>query len=345
MASNSLESHSLDVRAPATRGLGSKSGVVRAAARALDLLLDPTILFSFDRYGFARHALSFDPSDLDVSLQGRVALVTGANSGIGYETAKALASLGAEVWLLCRSQARGQAALEQLRHTYPLANVRLQRLDVSDLSDVRAFARDFKGSRIDILVHNAGVLPATLERSPQGIESTLATNLLGPFLLTELLWPKLKASSEARVILVSSGGMYPRKLVVKELLEPREPFDGVDAYANTKRAMVVLNQLWADRWQGTSVTSHCMHPGWADTPAVASSLPTFHRLTRLILRTPEEGADTVIWLAARAQVPPSGQFWFDRKARRIHFLPGQKESAAERQALWEMLQQRSQAGG
>lgn len=320
------------------------SSVTRLLARMLDVVLDPTVLLSFDRFGYTRHACSFDDGELSTDLAGRIALVTGANSGIGYETAQSLAARGAEVWLLCRNEGRGQAALARLMQAIPNATVHLGRVDVADLADVRRFVADFPRPRVDILVHNAGVLPGSLEKTAQGHELTFATNLLGPFLLTELLLPRLKASTEARVILVSSGGMYPRKLVVRELLTPPSPFDGVDAYANTKRAMVVLNQMWAARWAGTAVTCHCMHPGWADTPAVQSSLPTFHRVMEKLLRTPAQGADTVIWLAAKQVPPTSGLFWFDRKARSVYLMPGRRESEAERQAMWQTLESLAKVG-
>ena len=113
-------------------------------------------------------------------------------------------------------------------------------------------------------------------------------------------------------------------------------YDGVKAYAETKRAQVVMSELWADEFAGTDVTVNSMHPGWADTPSVESSLPRFHRVTQAILRTPEEGADTVVWLAASPTASDaSGRFFFDRKPARTHWVPTTRERESDRRAYWE----------
>jgi NAD(P)-dependent dehydrogenase (short-subunit alcohol dehydrogenase family) len=122
----------------------------------------------------------------------------------------------------------------------------------------------------------------------------------------------------------------------------------VTAYAETKRAQVVLAGLWAEELRGAAVAVHAMHPGWADTPAVSSSLPRFHRVTRKILRTPAEGADTVVWLAARPGDGEGrgrffgegrGRFFFDREERRTHLLPFTRESEEDRRAYWKLCEQ------
>lgn len=305
----------------------------------LDRLLDASIVFSFDRTGFARHAAAFRPDDLPVDLSGRTALVTGANSGLGLETSRALASMGARVLLLCRRREAGEEARRTILAGTPGADLRVERLDVSDLADVAACARRLGRERVDVLVNNAGVLPGARLGTPQGLELTLATNLAGPFLLTRLLLPRL-ARSSGRVVMVSSGGMYTQKLDVARLeVPPEEPFDGVVAYARTKRALVVLTGLLSERYASRGVSFFSMHPGWADTPAVASSIPRFHRATRAILRTPCEGADTVVWLAACPRLAGrTGGFWFDRQEREEHLLPWTREGAAERERLWELLE-------
>lgn len=303
----------------------------------LDAVLDRSIVFSFDRTGYLRHRERFRPGDLDVDLSGRIVLVTGANSGIGLATATALASLKAEVWLLCRNSERGELAAEAIRSVTGSTTVNLETLDVSCLADVRSFAVRFPRPRVDVLVNNAGVLPDTLTRTEEGLELTLATNLVGPYLLTELLRERLHASPDPRVVTVSSGGMYTQRLEVAAL-EPADgqPFDGVAAYARTKRAEVVLNELWAA--DDPRVTYAAMHPGWADTPAVRTSLPRFRAVTQWILRTAAEGADTVTWLAAATSVKGrSGLFWFDREPAPTHLLAATREDPPERAALEEAL--------
>ncbi len=300
-------------------------------------VLDGSVVFSFDRTGYARHARRFRAEDLAVDLTGRVAAVTGGNSGIGRETARGLAERGATVVLLCRDGARGEAAAEEIRAATGNPRVAVETVDVSDLSSVRAAAGRRALARVDVLVNNAGILPDLYATTLDGIESTLATNLVGPFLLTQLLLPRLAATGRGRVVNVSSGGMYTQRLDVGVLVNgDGKAFDGAVQYARTKRALVVLTELWAER-SGDGVAFQAMHPGWADTPGVKGSLPRFHAVTRRILRTPAEGADTVLWLAAseRAGTAPGGRFWFDREPAPTHLLPFTREDPAERDRLWE----------
>lgn len=294
--------------------------------------LDASIFFSFDATGYRRHARGFRRADLDLNLQGRWCLVTGANSGIGFATALGLAERGAEVWLLCRDPGRGEAArLEIVERTgNPL--ILLKIVDVSSLASVRAFAEAHTAS-VDVLVHNAGVLPLERALTDEGLEATFATHVAGPFLMTQLLRPALRG---ARVVWVSSGGMYTQRLSLDDLDWRARRYHGATAYAQTKRMQVVLCELFAERWGGDSVF-HAMHPGWADTPAVRASLPTFWRLTRGRLRVPAQGADTVLWLAMSEDAGrhPTA-FWFDRAPRSAYLLPRTRERAEDRQALWDL---------
>jgi len=310
------------------RSLGAPLG------RVLGRLVDPLVIGSFDRVGFQIHALRFEPEDLSVDLTGRRFVVTGGNSGIGFETAAALGERGARVVLLCRDEARGERAIDALSRRAGAGRFELVRCDLSDLASVRHAAARVRGP-VDGLVHNAGVLPEQRIETADGLELTFATHVAGPFLLTECLRPALERSPDGRVVWVSSGGMYTRRLQVDDPDWVRRPYDGVIAYAETKRAQVVLAERWAESFAGSGVLVTAMHPGWADTPAVRQSLPRFHRLTRAILRSPAQGADTVVWLAAapRSRIE-SGCFYFDRERRRTHWLPGTRESSAERDALW-----------
>ena len=297
-------------------------------------LLDASILFSFDRSGYHRHAAGFAPGDLDSDLAGRVCLVTGANSGIGLHASLALAERGATLWMLCRDPQRGRQAAREVRRRTGSRRVRLGLLDVSDLGAVRDFARGLAAPRVDVLVHNAGVLPDTRILSPQGHELTLATHVLGPWLLTHELLPRLQASAGPRVVFVSSGGMYTQRLSLDDAEWRRRRYDGVKAYAQTKRMQVVMAQLLAEDPAFAGISVHAMHPGWADTPAVRTSLPRFWQAMQGRLRTAAQAADTVVWLASSAAAGGStGRFWFDRATRSPHLLPWTRESAAERAAL------------
>ncbi len=292
----------------------------------LDLLLDRSVVFSFDRSGYERHARRFTPLP---RLDGQTALVTGANSGLGFWSARGLARLGARVVLLCRDERRGEQARAELAAE---GQVEVQRLDVSSLADVRRFAATWSGP-IDVLVNNAGVLPDTLQRTAEGHELTFATNVLGPHLLTTLLLPSLGAGS--RVIAVSSGGMYPVRLSLRALQGQVASFDGVAAYAQTKRAEVLLTELLAAKHP--NLTFSAMHPGWADTPSVRSSLPRFWALMKSRLRTPEQGADTIVWLAATGALA-SGKFWFDRREAPTHVVPGTRARPGDVEKLWALVE-------
>jgi NAD(P)-dependent dehydrogenase (short-subunit alcohol dehydrogenase family) len=130
--------------------------------------------------------------------------------------------------------------------------------------------------------------------------------------------------------------MYAQKLDVEDLQFERKPFNGVMAYAQAKRAQVILTELWAEKLAGSGITVNAMHPGWADTPGVQASIPRFHRLAKLGLRTPEQGADTIVWLAVAESVAgTSGGFWLDRRERDTHLLPGTQSSEHDRQRLWD----------
>lgn len=298
-------------------------------------LLDRSIVYSFDRSGFLRHRASFDPRDLEVDLSGRVFLVTGANSGLGLVTASELAARGAGVRMLCRDANRGETARQQIAEGTRNPDIHLELVDLADLESVRNFANAFAGERVDGLVHNAGVLVDERLDTADGIELTLATHVVGPFLLTRLLLPRLRCYEDARVITVSSGGMYTRRLDLTDMQWRRRRFDGVVAYAQAKRAQVVLNELWAERTRGSGIAFHAMHPGWADTPGVRRSLPRFYAWMRQRLRTPEQGADTIVWLAvSRAAGLHNGLFWFDRKPVKTHMVPWTRESEDDRDGLW-----------
>ena len=298
-------------------------------------VLDATVLYSFDQSGYHRHAKSFRTDDLNVDMTGKVVLITGANSGLGKASAIAIAKRNATVYLLCRNPQRGELAQQEIIQLAQNPKVHLKLIDLSDLHSVRRFSDSFQEKHVDVLIHNAGVLPRQMQTSLQGLELTYATNIVGPHLLTLCLWERL---ANARMILVSSGGMYPVKLNNKDLRNPPTPFNGVTAYAQTKRAQVILTELWARRGESQGTLVHSMHPGWADTPGVEHSLPQFWNKMKNRLRTPEQGADTIVWLALSEQAGQcSGHFWFDRKVRPTHlFLT--KERVNDRKNLWKMIE-------
>lgn len=303
--------------------------------RVLDEVLDRTIAPGYTRLGLAVRQRFWSPLDPD-ALAGSTVMVTGANSGIGKAIAAGVAELGGTVLLTVRDRARGESARRDILDAAPGADVQVERCDVSDLAGVRAFAADLvsRVPRLDAVVHNAGVMPPERSRTEEGHELSLATHVLGPLLLTELLLPALVESPDPRVVLMSSGGMYTQKLPVDDIEYRTGKYRPAVAYARSKRIQVALTPLLARRWAAQSVMVAAMHPGWADTPGVATSLPAFRTLTGPVLRTAEQAADTAVWLTASSPTPPSGEFWHDRAVRPTHYLPTTHYSDAELQRVW-----------
>jgi len=191
-----------------------------------------------------------------------------------------------------------------------------------------------------VLVNNAGVMPPERTETGDGIELTFATHVVGPHLLIARLSPLLEAAAPSRVINVSSGGMYSQKLDLDDPQTARETYRKNRVYAKTKRAQVVLTHEWARRLEPKGVAVQSMHPGWADTQGVRDSLPGFSKLTRHIIRDAEQGADTIVWLAASPDAQrPTGAFWHDRRPRPEHYLPGRGESDQDRRRLWDAVQE------
>ena len=302
----------------------------------LDTALDRARIPGYTRIGYRLRRLGETDDPPPGALKGRTALVTGANRGIGKAVAAGLAKLGATVVLAVRDRARGERASEEIVAEDSGADVRVEVCDVSNLADVTAFAADLSSrmSRLDVLIHNAGVLPDARVETPDGHELTLATHVLGPVLLTERLVPILANSDDARVILMSSGGMYTQPLPVADPEYRDGRYRGVTAYARTKRIQVALTPILARRWAGQHIRVYSMHPGWSDTPGVAAALPGFRALTGPMLRTAAEGADTAVWLAATSPAQPTGRFWHDRRPRTEHYLPRTRYSVNDRALLW-----------
>ena len=308
------------------------------ARRLADAALEATVVGSFSRIGFAARRALFDwDAEPIVDMSGRVALVTGATGGLGLAAATALAQRNADLWIVGRDPQRIEAARRAIAAVAPASSVTTAVADLAVLDDVRNLADRVRRSvpRLDVLIHNAGALTHDLRYTADGLEVTAQVHVVAPFLLTTSLLPSLQATPDARVITVSSGGMYTQRLDLDTLATPTIPFNGVRAYANAKRAQVVLNELWSKHRAASGVVFHAMHPGWADTPGVRESLPRFRALMGPLLRTPSQGADTMVWLASDPRaLETNGQFWLDRRPRSVAPLPGTRTSDADAERLW-----------
>jgi NAD(P)-dependent dehydrogenase (short-subunit alcohol dehydrogenase family) len=308
-----------------------------------DDLIEATVVLSFSDLGPRIRTRLFHWEDLDrIDLTGRVVAITGAGSGLGLAAAIRLAGMGAALRLLIRDEAKASRAREAILRRVPGAEVATYGVDLSDLAAVRRTVAEMteRERRLDALVNNAGALLGERRTSAQGHEMTFATMVLGPFVLTNGLLPLLERTAAeagiARVVNVASGGMYLQRLHLDDLQMEREPYRGSLAYARAKRALVTLTREWARRLRERRVIVNAMHPGWADTPGVAASLPTFHRLVGPRLRTPDEGADTIVWLVASDEpTRATGRFWLDRRPRPVDRLPWTRVVDADARRLWE----------
>lgn len=302
-----------------------------------DDLLEGLIAPSFSAIG--HRSRSRDWTELSsYDLTGRTVAISGPTSGLGLATTRMLADLGADLVLLARNPQKLEQLVDELGDTTGTIDTVV--VDMGDLDAVRGAGASILAGhdRLDVLIHNAGALTNERRTTDGGLELTTAVHVVGPFLLTGLLLPLLRRTDGARVLTMSSGGMYTSPLAVGSLEMSADRYRGAAQYARAKRAQVTLNAEWARRVP--EVTFHALHPGWADTPGVEESLPTFRRIIGRFLRTPEQGADTLVWLAADdAGGRDSGSFWHDRAPRAIHRLASTRRSDTpeRRIALWDRV--------
>jgi dehydrogenase/reductase SDR family member 12 len=309
----------------------------------IDGLIEAPVVTSFSSVGYAVRKQIDDWRPLwGYDMRGRTVVITGPTSGIGEAAADAFARQGATLVLVARNEAKVTSLAERLREDFGNDRVSTVLADLGDFDMVREAGRSIASEhdRVDVLVHNAGSLFNDRRTQPDGTETTLAVHVVGPFLLTGSLLGRLEEGS--RVITMSSGGMYTVPLTVGGIQMDPASYKGATQYALAKRAQVTLNEMWAERVP--RVRFHAMHPGWVDTPGVEDSLPGFHRVVGPFLRTPAQGADTMVWLAADDEPgSSSGRFWLDRRVRDIHKLPRTRRSDTpeRRGRLWEWVSDRA----
>ncbi len=274
--------------------------------------------------------------DTPARMSGQTCLVTGANSGIGREIALGLARQGTRVVMACRNEGRGEAAREQIAAISGNDAIELRLVDLSSRASIRQLATRLRGEldALHVLVNNAGIWSQKRRASPDGIESTWATNQLGYYLLTQELMDLLRAAPRARVVNVAS--QFAGELDLGDVQFDRRGYAGPTAYKQSKQA----NRMWtwalARRLEGSSVTANAMHPGGVRTPLFrkAGGLlgPAIALWALAAGRGPGKGADTAVWLATDPDLATtSGRFWIDRSDVRCRFKnPDQEE------ALWQL---------
>lgn len=300
---------------------------------------DDTI--SFSRHGYERRRPTWDDSDM-AAVAGRTVVVSGGTAGVGRGVSESLAALGAHVVMLGRDQGRGETAAREIREATGNQRVEWVQLDLSSLDSVRSTASRLleRFPQIHVLVNNAGGMWDAREQSADGIEMTWATNLVGPYLLTELLLDRIAASGGGRIIEMTSGGAYSQRLELGELNGTSEEFEPKAVYSRTKRAQIILTELRGADLADRGVVAHVTHPGWTDTPGLRDTvaMESFVRRFESDLRTLEQGADTAVWLAS-ADEPgrTTGLFWHDRRPRETHRTEATRETEQDRRELVDTL--------
>lgn len=309
-------------------------------------------LRQFTRQAYVKHAKHYCEEDMLADMSGITCMVTGANSGLGYGIAEALAKRKATVYCVCRSEDKGLKAVEAIKESTKNEKVHLLKADLSSIENVRQVCTEYResGKPLHVLVNNAGGMfhkhmakesnvdakeseskgtdsgKAMRARTPEGHELNFATNTLGTYHLTQqLLIPLKKSSSDtfkSRVITVSSGGMLAEKLEIEDLYsENKKGGDALFVYAAQKRHQVALTEYWAEK-HNDKVTFVSMHPGWVGTPGVEKSLPYLYYNHPDLLRTVEQGADTAIWLSCltdgKMKSITPGAFYHDRRVSDKH---------------------------
>jgi NAD(P)-dependent dehydrogenase (short-subunit alcohol dehydrogenase family) len=261
-------------------------------------------------------------SQVNTDMQGKICLVTGANSGIGKETALGLAQMGATVVMVCRDRTRGEAAQYEIKAQSGNDAVDLLLADLSSQQSIRQLAEDFKQrySQLYVLINNAGVAMLKRHETADGLEMMFAVNQLAPFLLTNLLLDTLKASAPARIVNVSSEA-HEAGFIKMDDLQSKRSYRFMRAYGQSKLALVLFTYELACRLAGTGVTANCLHPGFVATNiGQRGAGPVTRKIVNLIFSglgiSPVEGAKTTIYLASSSDVEGvTGKYFVKSKPR------------------------------
>jgi NAD(P)-dependent dehydrogenase (short-subunit alcohol dehydrogenase family) len=266
---------------------------------------------------------------------GKTAIVTGANTGIGYETARALAAKGARVVLACRSRERGEAAVAKITAEQPEGRAEFAALDLSDLDSVRAFAEGFStdGVRLDLLINNAGVMMCPESKTEQGFELQFGVNHLGHFALTGLLLASLRATAGARVVNVSSSAHRFGKMVFDDLHFHGRSYKPMEAYGQSKLANLLFTFELQRRLDaaGADTTAVASHPGWTSTDLQRHKL-WIRMLNPLFAMSSEQGALPTL-RAATAPDAEGGDYYGPHGFREMKGYPVRVGTTEEAKSL------------
>lgn len=277
--------------------------------------------------------------NVEGSMEGKTCVITGTTSGIGKETALALARRGASVLMVARDQERGQAAAAEIRQRAPQGSVELLVADLASQADVRRLAAQILAvhDRVDVLVNNAGVAKFERQLTPEGLEVMFATNHLAPFLLTHLLLTALEHGAPSRVVNVASDIHSMVRAIPWDDMQAERRFSGFRHYALTKLMNVLFTYELAERVKGSGVTVNCLTPGHLDTRLgrdARGPFALFLLFSRLWMSSAEQGSETSVFLASSPDVASVSGRYFGRCRPKESSKLSHDRRAARR--LWEL---------
>nr|CAB3265506.1 retinol dehydrogenase 14 [Phallusia mammillata] len=289
--------------------------------------------------------------DCDVRLDGKTVVITGANSGIGFETAKNLAKRGAKIVMACRDTKSAQEGKEKILAETPETIIEIFKLDLGSIASVREFAESFlqKEDRLDILINNAGVMYCPQGKTVDGFETHIGINHIGHFLLTNLLLDLLKKSSPSRIVVVSSVGYKRGEMKWDDMMNDKnyQPFP---AYFDSKLANTLFAQELSRKLEGTGVTCNALHPGMVNTnlgrhmrEENTSAIRRFFRnliwpLLPLFFKTPEQGSQASIFCAIAPELQDVTGKYFSSNCAEEELLP-KALNRDDAEKLWKMSEE------
>jgi len=273
-------------------------------------------------------------------VQDKVVLITGANSGIGKETARALAHQGTALVMACRNRAKAEPVRQAIQEESGNPRIDLVIVDLASLASIRDFAAKIlhEYEKLDVLLNNAGTFSMTRQETLDGFELTMGVNHLGTFLLTRLLLPVLKNTAESRIINVSSNGHYQGAIDLDDLQLERKKYRSMNAYANSKLANVCFTLDLAALLQDAGITVNALHPGhvatnmWRLWPDERWYQTLFIKIMNRTAISAQEGAQTSIYLASSDEVRGLTGQYFDRKGTRA--VSPECDDLQMRRGLW-----------